>query len=173
MSQELNVVYQQRGQGREALVFLPHLRAWREAAGLTLWRLAAACHMSAETISRLERQLRPAHFGTVGRLAEVLGIDNRTLIRCEPPAEKLPNHWAFGVTVRVTEEQCGELRFRMPFLHVDLAHRGLRIADLATQTGIDTDELEAIYENRQGATLEQLQRIAAALESPVLSLIRC
>lgn len=171
--EDLELVYQQRGHGRESLVYLPHLRAWREAARLRRWELGAACHMPQETISRLERQLRPAHFGTVGRLAEVFGISNRRLITCTPPAERLPANWAFGGTYRISEETCGELRFRTPYLFADLANRELTIDDLASRTGIDADELAAITENRHGATMEQLQRIAVALESPILSLIRC
>ncbi len=167
-----NIIRRPRGRGEETMAYLPYLRRWRLAARLTQQQLCAASHVTLSTISRLERRPmeQPCRLGLVHRLASALGVSNFTLIEQEPP-EQLPDNWALGHVVRLTEED-GELRFRLPLLWLFMDREGEMTADeLSARSGIDADDLEEMRLSRIGATSAQLQHIAAALGMRQMDLI--
>jgi transcriptional regulator with XRE-family HTH domain len=177
-----NTFYRPRGKGEEFMAYLPYLRAWRRAVGLTRDGLAGMANVHPATISRIENHPfeHPCHLGLVHRLAEVLGIPNHHLITHEPP-EELPATWALGRVIRVTEDG-GELRFTLPHLSGYLNEdpepgdtfwsvAQIPLAELARRSGIALEDLEALRRCEIGATMAQLQRIGAALGQSLMRLI--
>lgn len=177
-----NTFYRPRGKGEELMAYLPYLRSWRRAVGLTRDGLAGMANIHPATITRIENHPfeHPCHLGLVHRLAEVLGIPNHHLIIHEPP-EELPANWALGHVIRVSEED-GELRFRLSHLSGYLNEDPepgdtfwsvpqIPLAELARRSGIAIEELEALRRCEIGATMAQLQRIGAALGQSLMRLI--
>ena len=62
---------------------LTYLKAWRRWKGLKQAELAERAGVTPATISRLERG-HPARLGTVGKLAEGLGIKRVQLLHVDP-----------------------------------------------------------------------------------------
>lgn len=69
------------GQGGEALVKLPRLRALREAAFMTQVELAEKAGISEGSIKRLEKGQTGVRFSTIRKLAAALGATPEELTR--------------------------------------------------------------------------------------------
>jgi transcriptional regulator with XRE-family HTH domain len=67
---------------------LPNLRAWRMYKLMSTRALSAASGVSGNTINALENQNGRALFGTIGKLAQGLGITPQELVYEQPP--KMP-----------------------------------------------------------------------------------
>lgn len=172
-AQHQHWTYRQRGRVREKVYRLVYLRAWREAVHWERYDLAAFIYADESTIKRLEQGKALANISMVLRLADVFGIDAKTLID-EPPPDRFPRDHAFGGMYFIAEAD-GELCFKLPYLWYYLAYPskpGLgSVEELAARTGLDAGELEAICEEKKSAPYSWMQKIAAALEIPLMGLI--
>lgn len=168
----------------EILYRLPHLRAWRRAAGWTQVELAYRSGVEVGTISRLERGLGvsgAARISTVERLADALGVENHDLMDRAPiegervrPTQRIQAVEAEGAP--------GDVRF---FLH-HLWHAveryagasgGLDALDAlsalaaAVGGGITADELRAVRDVEEPAPWPLVERLARVLNVSALALM--
>lgn len=72
---------QPRRRSRDRLIDGEKLRSLRERYPMTLEEIAKLSNLSWNTIWRLENEERTPHPSTVRKLAEVLGVEPRELIR--------------------------------------------------------------------------------------------
>lgn len=176
---------------RDLQRYLPHLAAWRHAAGLTQLDLAGRAYVNKATISHLERGHRPATLELVNRLADTLGCEPWELIERAPAAEE-------GVipTTCVQLLECPasdgtdagaalpELLFYVPILWnpleraisqatrtLDDAVRASERARIAAAVDLTPERLEAIAEGCEPVDYTTLQRLAALLGCPMTALI--
>lgn len=179
---------------RDLQRYLPHLAAWRHAAGFTQLGLATRAYVSKATISYLERGQRPATLDLIERLADALGCDTSELIERPPETAEgvIPTTLVQLVDCSADGPADGpadgsalpELLFYAPILwcpleraisratrSLDKAARAAEHARIADAAGLSPERLEAIAEALEPVSYALLQRLAALLGCSMAGLI--
>lgn len=152
-----------RGNHIELAYYLPNLRGWRLAFGLSMDALYLASGVETKTIRALERGARAARLGTIHRLADALTLSNLHLVTQEPPE---PDSLTYRAPMRVQAEADAEgvLHFALAHLRITRYLAGFSRHALAAATGINTHRLRDLETYQACARVAEIAMLARALD---------
>lgn len=159
-----------RGNHIELAYFLPNLRGWRLAFGLSMEALYMASGVELKTIRALERGTRAARLGTIGRLADALTLSNLQLVTVEPPAPDSLDYCR-PTQALARADDAGLLGFQLPLLRSTRYFAGFSRLALADAAGVTTRRLADLEMRHEFATVQEIAAIANALGKSPESLI--
>jgi transcriptional regulator with XRE-family HTH domain len=151
----------------ETLMFLPHLREWRRAAGMSQFDLCTASGVAESTIRRYEHGA-PCRLGILSRLADEIGVANRAVIDAPPDEDYL-----VIPTVRVQMfEENGALNVVLHRLKWQRRNAEVSREALAEGCGVTPEVVRQWEEVEAAAPISMLSRLSALLDVPQLELLR-